>query len=251
MPAAKIYRIDQLKPKGYLSQIEDLSGEEQALLARQKETSRQLFNLLLAAEEQADEVTRRRRIQQERLLRQQVSELSRAVERMFAARGRQVYFDITGYTEQTLLQEAHGQRAPEHAKLYCYLCEPMRTLGWSRRRALGEASLSLYFRLHGSELGGNLLGGISERWEEHELGSFAVGKLAGPGFYVLVETVHESVKTLGQDVLQPHLTSWQHSAAASQALSAGDRYLVAESIARLLLKSSGTGQGFPGPVQPG
>jgi hypothetical protein len=242
MPPAKVYRIDQLKPKGYLSQIEDdLSEEEQALLARQKEASRQLFNLLLAAEEQADEVTSRRRIRDERLLRQQVSELSRAVERMFAARGRQVYFDITGYTEKTLLQEARGQRAPGHARLCCYLCEPMRTLGWSRRRALGEACLSLYLRLHGPKLGGDLLGGIEERWEEGELGPFAVGKLAGPGFYLLVETVRDSVKTLGQDVLQPHLASWQHSAAATRALSAGDHHLVAESIARLLLRNTVTG----------
>jgi integrase len=45
------------------------------------------------------------------LLRERVRVLSQSVERIFATRGRQAYFDITGYTEQTLMEmeEARAQ----------------------------------------------------------------------------------------------------------------------------------------------
>jgi hypothetical protein len=238
MPHAKVYRIDYLKPKGYLSQIDDLSEAEQALLAEQKETSRQLFSLLLSEGDLRDEVAGRRRQEQERLLRERVRVLSQAVERIFAARGRQAYFDITGYTEQTLIQEARGQRPSGHVRRQCYLCEPMRTLGWSRRRALGEASLALYFEFHGSTLQGEVLAAVQRRWEERGLGPFELPQLAGPGFPLLAEVVREGLTTLLEGVLEPHLFLWQHSIGASWAIGGSDRGLVAESIARLLLRNT-------------
>lgn len=238
MPPAKVYRIDSLKPKGYLSQIDDLSEAEQALLAEQKETSRQLFSLLLSGAEAADEVSSRRREAQERALRERVRELSAAVEQIFALRGRQAYFDITGYTEQTLVQEAKGQPCAAHLRRQCYLCEPMRTLGWSRRRALGEASLALYLELHGAKLQGEVLATLRQRWEEAGHGPFELKGLNGPGFALLVEVVREGLAALTENVLAPHLKLWQRSAGAAEAVAAADRGLVAESIARLLLRNS-------------
>jgi hypothetical protein len=238
MPPAKVYRIDQLKPKGYLSQIDDLSGEEQRLIEEQKEASRALFSLLLSTADESDDLTIRRRRQQEQALRRRVQQLSRAVEEMFSARGRQAYLGITGYTEQTLLHEAHGRRAAEHLRHTCYLCEPMKTLGWSRRRALGEAVLSLYLQLHGSRLEGELAGTVERRWDEGRHGPLELQRLAEQGFPILVEIVREGVSALVKEVLRPHLAAWQGSGAAARAMGGGDRYLMAESIARLLIKNS-------------
>ena len=244
MPPAKLYRIDQLKPKGYLSQIEDLSREEQALLDAQRETSRQLFNLLLSKDSPSgdgqarDQVSGRRLAEQERALRERVHELSSAVEEIFTSRGRQTYFEITSYTEQVVLQEARGEHPPHHIRWQCYLCEPMRTLGWSRRRAIGQASLWLFFELYGPKLEGELLEGLRARWDEGTLGGLDPARFDERGLPLLAGLVTERLDTLIGNILEPHLASWQHASDAGSALAAGDRRSVAESIARLLARQS-------------
>ncbi|MFH0808874.1 MAG: hypothetical protein V2A77_00145 [Pseudomonadota bacterium] len=244
MPPAKVYRIDHLKPKGYLSQIDDLSDNEQALLEEQRETSRRLFRLMLSEEEAAaDELSGRRLAREEESLRRRVQELSQAVEAMFASRGRQAYMDITGYTERALLLEARGEHPTGHTSRFCYLCEPMRTLGWSRRRALGEATFSLFLGIHGSKLQGGLLDVVKRCWKEAKLGPFNPEVLAKDGFPVLLGVVRESVTALVKDVFTPHLASWRGISLTNWAMGSGERYLMAESIARLLLKNSGSNKG--------
>jgi hypothetical protein len=241
MPSAKILRIDCRKPKGHLFQMNDLTEDEQALLQEQKEVSRELFSLLLSGKdehegESNDEFSTRRRAAQERELRQRVRQLTHAVDEIFSQRGRRTYYDIIGYTEHTLLQEARGQLAGQHDQHHCYLCEPMRSLGWTRRRALSEAALALYLQLHGSRLQGEVLNNLQRRYDERKLGPLNPIENNGPAFALLVGIVREGVHALVEDILKPHLNRWQRTPVAARAISGGDCYLVAESVARLLVR---------------